>query len=516
MMRHRDTHSDIRRFQCAYCHKRFSRREYHEKHQSECAKKLNQSCPENGQIFDSISASECSTDPKIEDGDEEGNVPIQDDIGDSILGDVESKIPDGLKPGRVYPCNMCERVFTRSDHLKRHSDTHLNFRPYNCSYCLRLFSRKENQKRHESLCKLRSNATYLSYASGNLDFGMSAMVDGSDNTSNDGETNESKFALDENETIGESSEILSVEGNGAVYTIISNAKKLKISTCPLCSREFTRTDHLKRHIQTHDGLKRYKCQCCQKCFARQDYQVKHEKMCMTKYKYTNPNYGEQKPTLQEDFWKMSGISNDDVLSVAEHNSNDVFDVDSTPTGDENEFDSNVDSIDKYVMPELSRNEYEKLSCDTCSRVFQKRHHLRRHKIGHLGQKPFECNDCGKKFTRLEHMKRHIEKRHNKVMKCSISENETEKFLINKPMLRKKCIQQFTNFARNFADRTSSIYFEKCFDFVASVVIAHEKPTQTHPHPPDKIIKTEAAEPTGLFVNVEECPDPLELYDENNI
>lgn len=533
MMRHRDTHADIRRYQCGCCHKRFSRREYHEKHQNECSKKFNPFRPENGPTTESISASESSTSARIEDGNDEGNIRSDHDIGDSISSNTCPKSENGLRLSKAYPCDVCERVFARSDHLKRHRDTHSNFRPYNCSYCLRLFSRKENQKRHEFLCKSRSNACGENHASGSLDFGASRMVyDG--NMSDDGEIEQASFVNDlvdddsgdKNETITDSNETLNVEGNGAVYTIISDAKKLKVNSCPICSREFVRVDHLKRHIQTHDGFKRYQCQCCRKFFARQDYQVKHEKMCMIRNNYTKQNFEDHKSSVRDNFWKMSELRNecDDMSSNGEHKLNEDFGMHTMPDAEFNTYEDSVDNNEtKYAMPELSSNEYKTLSCDTCSRVFQKRHHLRRHKIGHMAQKPFQCTDCDQKFTRPEHMKAHLLKRHNKIIKSRINreENENEGFLINKPTLRKKYIRRFTHFATTFADKTSANYFERCFDFVASMVIAHErgKCDSLLPRPPPngKLIKNEPdAELTGLFINVEECPDPLELYDENDI
>lgn len=552
MMRHRDTHADIRRYQCVCCRKRFSRREYHEKHQTECAKKFNQLCPETGQTFDSISVSEGSTGHRMEeddddednggdddggddDGGDNGNVSSNHGIDDSILNNIGSKIKNELRSGKIYPCDVCERVFTRSDHLKRHKDTHINFRPYNCAYCHRLFSRKENQKRHESLCKLKIMQNGISQdASINSDFGENSMVNGSDNGFNDDEIGEPSLINDldidvTNKTVLDSDGVLSVEGNGSVFTIITGPKKLRSNSCPICSREFARSDHLKRHIQTHDGIKRYQCQCCRKFFARQDYQVKHEKTCMTKFNYSHSHSGNHKLPLLDDFWKMSGMGNDseDVASIADNTLNDDFEMNTLPNV-ENEFDNCVGAVDspetKYVMPELSKKEYTTLSCDTCARFFQKRHHLRRHKISHLDRKPFECTDCDRKFTRPEHMRSHLLTRHNKIIKNrgSSIERGTDKFLIKQPTLRKKCIHRFADFAKNFTDTTSTNYYERCFDFVASMVIAHEKRKFALPSKPthtplyDRMIKNEPdAEPSGLFINVEGCSDPLELYDEND-
>lgn len=526
MTRHRDTHADIRRYQCGYCHKRFSRREYHERHQVECAKKFNQP----GEQMDSFTLSD-----KGENGDE--------DLVSSILSQIDAKVTDGLRPNKVYPCDICERIFTRSDHLKRHKDTHTNFRPYNCAYCFRLFSRKENQKRHELMCKTRKNPmrkeSYDGHPLENSDYGETSMADGSDNASIYGDVDDevvdvdNKFDenVDANEKTVETMEVEDVKGNGVVYTIFSDPKTLRINKCPICTREFTRTDHLKRHIQTHDGIKRYQCICCNKFFARQDYQLKHEKMCMIKKNIPLPDI---KKPLKNELWNMSGQSNgyDEMSSLTDNNLNDDFAVDSMSEDDlDIGFGNDVVSVENnkeisYSFPELSRRESETLSCDTCLRTFVKRHHLRRHKTSHLDCKPFQCTDCDKKFTRPEHMKRHLLKRHNKILKSRKQTTDNavagEQFLSNNPTLRKKYIQRFTHFAKNIADSTSSNYFEKCFDFVASMVISPDKiklESSSDPNYPSsyrKLIKSNESipEPTGLFINVE-CPDPLQLYDEND-
>lgn len=539
MLRHRDTHSDIRRYQCVCCHKRFSRREYHEKHQSECAKKNVQLGPETGQLFDFKPALEGSTGPKITGCGEGATSSISHDIGDSLLNSfaMETKNPT---PNKIYPCDTCERVFVRYDHLKRHRDTHSSVRPFNCSHCPRVFSHRENQQRHESQCKLKAISGGMQ-ATESSDFTETTMDDGSDNAFDRCEIGEPNFAQDfdhdgdgdENDLSDDTNGKINVNGNGELYTIISDSKKLKVNSCPICSRDFTRTDHLKRHIQTHDGIKRYQCRCCRKFFSRQDYQLKHEKVCLVKHTSIKLSYGDQKDPVPGMFWELPALANSypdmssitDLSTIPDNDINDDFAMDSM-ADDEFEINSYMDSVEnkdmKYTLPELSRGEYETLSCDTCSRVFQKRHHLRRHKIGHMDSKPIQCTDCDKKFTRMEHMKRHLVNRHNKVMKrrSPFDGNESEKFLANTPTLRKKCIHRFTNFARNSAESTD--YFEKCFDFVASMVIAHEKgklELQTNASNPllpfGGPIKSEPdPEPTGLFVNIEECSDPLELYDEN--
>lgn len=40
--------------------------------------------------------------------------------------------------------------------------------------------------------------------------------------------------------------------------------------CTFCGKEFSRSDHLNRHIATHTGIKQFQCDLCGKEFARKD------------------------------------------------------------------------------------------------------------------------------------------------------------------------------------------------------------------------------------------------------
>lgn len=59
-----------------------------------------------------------------------------------------TRIHTGTKP---YECKICNRRFTRSDHLTTHSRTHTGEKPFKCSLCDKSFARSDEKKRHEKI-----------------------------------------------------------------------------------------------------------------------------------------------------------------------------------------------------------------------------------------------------------------------------------------------------------------------------------------------------------------------------
>lgn len=54
------------------------------------------------------------------------------------------------KQSRDFTCPICNNLFTRNEHLKRHMLIHMGVRPYKCTECPKEFSRSEHLRRHMS------------------------------------------------------------------------------------------------------------------------------------------------------------------------------------------------------------------------------------------------------------------------------------------------------------------------------------------------------------------------------
>ncbi|KAL4953058.1 hypothetical protein BDW69DRAFT_200377 [Aspergillus filifer] len=52
--------------------------------------------------------------------------------------------------------------------------------------------------------------------------------------------------------------------------------------CALCSTDFTRSEHLRRHLRSHENIRPYECSLCQRKFTRRDAKTRHERTCKGK------------------------------------------------------------------------------------------------------------------------------------------------------------------------------------------------------------------------------------------
>ncbi|KAL6453082.1 hypothetical protein SBY92_000428 [Candida maltosa Xu316] len=72
---------------------------------------------------------------------------MSDDSNSSVSSNYGTKTPSGN--ARIYNCTLCQRAFTREEHLTRHTlSTHNKLKPFTCGICTRPFSRRDLLLRH--------------------------------------------------------------------------------------------------------------------------------------------------------------------------------------------------------------------------------------------------------------------------------------------------------------------------------------------------------------------------------
>ncbi|KAL2798489.1 hypothetical protein BJX66DRAFT_47757 [Aspergillus keveii] len=62
-----------------------------------------------------------------------------------------------MKPTKHFCCTICQRGFTRIDHLKRHHLRHSGLKPYSCVFCSESFARCDNLRDHYTDCAKRGD-----------------------------------------------------------------------------------------------------------------------------------------------------------------------------------------------------------------------------------------------------------------------------------------------------------------------------------------------------------------------
>lgn len=61
------------------------------------------------------------------------------------------KASAGAPRVRIHTCDLCDKSYTRRDHLNRHRAIHSGVKDHVCSYCNKEFYRKDKLKRHEQI-----------------------------------------------------------------------------------------------------------------------------------------------------------------------------------------------------------------------------------------------------------------------------------------------------------------------------------------------------------------------------
>ncbi|XP_019773306.1 zinc finger protein 814 isoform X2 [Dendroctonus ponderosae] len=184
---------------------------------------------------------------------------------------------------------------------------------------------------------------------------------------------------------------------------------LKVHKCNICGKDFSRPNHLKRHMSSHSENKPFTCEICTKSFVRKDHLLQHQKL------------HEQQEELPCDICGKSFGRADHLAKhkASKHGIGEKLMI----MGDKKFY---CDKCHKGFTTEKYRdvhmkahNGEKKFMCKVCEKTFLSRSHLTEHmKFHNEHSKKFLCSECGQRFIRNDylviHMRRH---RGEKPFKC---------------------------------------------------------------------------------------------------
>lgn len=240
------------------------------------------------------------------------------------------RIHKGLKP---YPCNLCDKSYSKSSHLKSHiDDVHTEHtEEFKCEHdgCDKVFRRKQTLRVH---CRIKHSMVKL---------------------------------------------------------------EPKVFMCEECGKTFKNISSLKDHRYKHTGEEfPYKCDQCGKGYLSQrtyrDHQMRHAGI----KNFVCPYCGLRKTTKSELRIHINYHTKEKQWPCPECPQ--VFNS-----------SANLGLHNRIVHKGIRR-----FKCKYCDQSFGKAETLKHHEMRHTGEKPHECNICKKRFIQVVALRAHL-KTHNK-------------------------------------------------------------------------------------------------------
>ncbi|XP_055384274.1 zinc finger protein 665-like [Condylostylus longicornis] len=186
---------------------------------------------------------------------------------------VHQRIHTGEKP---FKCSYCERKFNQISHRQRHERTHTGEKPYLCKICGKSFTHPESLKAHNvthSSERNDKNKTITTTIHTKIDETTGRLIYKCDKCNevffqiNCLQLHHQKNHLLRKYTCKECGKSFNHSSNLTVHRRLHDPDSGKRLKCSLCDRLFRQVGHLKRHEQTHTGIKPHKCHICEKTFV---------------------------------------------------------------------------------------------------------------------------------------------------------------------------------------------------------------------------------------------------------
>uniref|UniRef100_A0A3Q3H1W5 PR domain containing 4 n=1 Tax=Labrus bergylta TaxID=56723 RepID=A0A3Q3H1W5_9LABR len=163
---------------------------------------------------------------------------------------------------KKFKCSMCSRAFTTSTKLNVHFMGHVGMKPHKCEYCSKAFSDPSNLRMHLKIhtgkheCDLCDRAFIRKH-----------------------DLKQHMFSHTQYVTLCFLCKTVPCIGKLMDVILSISASVERRIQCPKCHKHFLKTNHLKKHMNSHEGRRDFVCEKCHKAFLTKYHLTRHLKIC---------------------------------------------------------------------------------------------------------------------------------------------------------------------------------------------------------------------------------------------
>ena len=184
--------------------------------------------------------------------------------------------------------------------------------------------------------------------------------------------------------------------------------------CHICSKVFSDTTRMKRHLLSHSDKKPFKCHLCGWGF--------HQKTNMERHLASHTKPGEGHPCNYCNSW----FTTKSVVSLHIRDAHQGKPATKTSRYEDDDnyspHKTQENHVKKLTRPDTiqtigGEDDLSNLKCNICGKTFVKKTNLKHHLMLHRGEKPWKCHICGWRFVQKCNLKKHIETHSSGIYKC---------------------------------------------------------------------------------------------------